>query len=594
MTLLALACVPLAPGGAGKAEAAVGMRTGIDIRHANSNAATSIAFGGKEWVVIGYDGAGVQGADGPLSAVGDDTATLFLKIGSSYGEPMAFSATDATYEGSNLQLSMEAAYDSLGAGEQALVRPRTLAASMSTNGDYSRDFDTIYGPSDVSARFWPLSSAEGLSTDGSLRPFGNDWWLRSPGLWEFNVAAALANGDVEHAGASITDSYAPRPAFKLDLSTVLFTSSADGSGKGSVALGSTLTEVEAPVGTIKITAIDEGGLALANIAVESSSGRDVTLAYAGATANATLSAVVLDNVTKGAVLYGKLAAVDATGVGKATLAVPEGYDPETHSIKVFVEELNADAFTDFASAPVALDLSKLPVPAGLGSTPASSATARDGAITGTSSAMEYKLESDGAWTDAAGASVTGLAAGTYEVRSKASDVVGASDAVRVTVGVAVPAKADAAKNGFAVSGGLTHAVNADFTITAVGDRQDATGLVVGDTRFVPEAASANPTVPFADAAPYTATMRIAQAGTYTLSVTFAEQVWDGGSWTASGTIDEKTATLTIAVPEPLPSASTGGGKLARTGDGTLHLPAAFSLLALSGAALIVARRASRG
>lgn len=62
----------------------------------------------------------------------------------------------------------------------------------------------------------------------------------------------------------------------------------------------------------------------------------------------------------------------------------------------------------------------------------------DGQITGVTAAMEYRA-AGGGWADCPEVSVTGLADGGYEVRSKATEESFASEAASVTIGQGVPA-----------------------------------------------------------------------------------------------------------------------------------------------------------
>ena len=59
----------------------------------------------------------------------------------------------------------------------------------------------------------------------------------------------------------------------------------------------------------------------------------------------------------------------------------------------------------------------------------------DGQITGVTAAMEYRA-AGGGWADCPEGSVTGLADGSYEVRSKGTAESFASEAASVTIGQA--------------------------------------------------------------------------------------------------------------------------------------------------------------
>ena len=63
------------------------------------------------------------------------------------------------------------------------------------------------------------------------------WWLRSPGDLDHRAAGVSVDGGVGRYGHSVRIAYnAVRPAFNLDLTSVLFTSAAVG-GKSSAANG---------------------------------------------------------------------------------------------------------------------------------------------------------------------------------------------------------------------------------------------------------------------------------------------------------------------------------------------------------------------
>ena len=76
-------------------------------------------------------------------------------------------------------------------------------------------------------------------------------------------------------------------------------------------------------------------------------------------------------------------------------------------------------------------------PSGLKGESPSYVGAADGKLTGVNSTMEYRKEGDTAWTacPSPGTEVTGLAAGTYEVRLKATNSAPAGYAAEVTVGI---------------------------------------------------------------------------------------------------------------------------------------------------------------
>lgn len=103
----------------------------------------------------------------------------------------------------------------------------------------------------------------------------------------------------------------------------------------------------------------------------------------------------------------------------------------------------------------------------------------------------------------------------------------------------------------------------------------------GDTRYVPVSWLIAETREW-DSAPYTATFRVSKAGTYTLTVTYQQQEYDGSSWVDTGVQDTKSVTFTVsaasvtatptASPTPTPTTAVA------TGDTTSILPLVVILI----------------
>lgn len=110
--------------------------------------------------------------------------------------------------------------------------------------------------------------------------------------------------------------------------------------------------------------------------------------------------------------------VDLTGVNPA------------NDIKVYQP---GDGTTTSDSDIQTIDVAQAAEPAGLTGTACTTPDQNDGQINGVDTAMEYKASADSQWTDVSGATLTGLAPGTYEVRVKAAGTVLASPSVSVTV-----------------------------------------------------------------------------------------------------------------------------------------------------------------
>lgn len=188
------------------------------------------------------------------------------------------------------------------------------------------------------------------------------WWLRSPGEYDYRAAIVAANGEVMMHGSSV-DSYfyAVHPAFKLDLSSVFFTSDASGANtKSSAAVGNGLMAATATSGPVKLTiqsASQKLTIASAPTTQTASAGGTLTYAYTGATTgkNQYVSCVLEQS---GAVkYYGKLADCSSAAAASGTVTIPlAGVPAGSYTLKIFSEEANGDNLTDYAGAAVLIGL----------------------------------------------------------------------------------------------------------------------------------------------------------------------------------------------------------------------------------------------
>ena len=148
-----------------------------------------------------------------------------------------------------------------------------------------------------------------------------------------------------------------RPAFNVNLTSVLFTSAAEG-GKSSGAAGAAaLKKIEGYSGNEwKLTVLDASRtFKVTETAVTTAAGGTVELNYTGATVyNATsapneyISAVLYD-ADGNLAYYGRLAQPTAAS-GKVTVTLPSDLTNGSYTLKVFSEQCNGDKTTDYASA----------------------------------------------------------------------------------------------------------------------------------------------------------------------------------------------------------------------------------------------------
>ena len=174
--------------------------------------------------------------------------------------------------------------------------------------------------------------------------YASVWWLRSP-FAKFTSSAGAVDGfgRVYDCGVGIV--WAARPAFNLNLNSVLFASAAVG-GKPDGGL----TPISEYSGNEwKLTLLDSRrNFAVTEKTVSAAPDDTVTLNYKGATtgANEYISAIIADN--NGAQYYGRVAQPTAES-GTVEIKIPSDIAPGNYTLKVFSEQYNGDYKTDYAS-----------------------------------------------------------------------------------------------------------------------------------------------------------------------------------------------------------------------------------------------------
>ena len=199
--------------------------------------------------------------------------------------------------------------------------------------------------------------ADGGKIDSYVNGVGEAdyWWLRSPGDYDDCAALVDDDGGVTSLGAYVYYAFdAVRPAFNLDLTSVLFTSAAEG-GKSASSMDSGLTAVNDYTGNEwKLTLLDEAhkDFNISNATI-TGSGDTITFSYSGAQTGEKeyISAVIEDS---GAIThYGRILQIDGMtngASGKASLTIPDGVTlSDTTKLYVFNEQYNGDKMTDYAS-----------------------------------------------------------------------------------------------------------------------------------------------------------------------------------------------------------------------------------------------------
>ena len=265
------------------------------------------------------------------------------------------------------------------ANEQAAIVETTVVNDDNKDENYGTDGE---GGNNTTDRIFLLSIAEasnssyfpGISSSrfstntayvaagGKLGSYmygvgeGDRWWLRSPGRDNTMAASIDEEGGELYEGNPVDDkSFAVRPAFNLNLSSVLFTSAATAdSGKSASGMDKALTAVNDYTGNEwKLTLLDSSR----NFTVsgESWDGNTLTFSYSDARTgtNEYISAVIEEN--DAITYYGRILPLSDTttgpsGSGTASLSLPSGVPlSDTTKLYVFNEQYNGDKLTDYTS-----------------------------------------------------------------------------------------------------------------------------------------------------------------------------------------------------------------------------------------------------
>ena len=319
-------------------------------KNVNTATAPTVYFGQNHennpaaWRVIGYDGSGVTSSKGDIT---------LLAAGAMGVIPFVDAILNNEYAPSNLKATIDALAEKLTTEENAAVKKRAL-----TSGSYDgENTDCVAGGQVDNAVFWPLSAKEAIAVNNDLRALDpahpnwvtTGWWLRSPGSDKYRLAVVRSEGSVQYSGFSVlifNNHRTVRPAFNLNLNSVLFASAAVG-GKPDGGL----TPIPEYSGNEwKLTLLDSRrNFAVTEKTVSAAPDDTVTLNYKGATTgkNEYISVILADN--NGAQYYGRVAQ-PTTESGTVEIKIPSDIAPGDYTMKVFSEQYNGDCKTDLASA----------------------------------------------------------------------------------------------------------------------------------------------------------------------------------------------------------------------------------------------------
>ena len=392
--------------------------------------------GQRAWQALSTNGNGGTYSDGTNAVQADSALFLFLKSGL---RQMWFDDYDSysnVYQDSNLRKYLNnedvetgwgsemsgyvSGYFSEAEWANVLETTKTSSADTSLGGmDYSDpglDGDRLFALSaNELADYLGYTTNDPTSWTAGLGGT-SDYWLRS-----------ACDDDSPRAGAVYSRGYPfdlyvdynnvwVRPAFNLNLNSVLFTSAAVG-GKSLGTMGTLSTIPEYTGNEWKLTLLDSNRSNFtASTEAETSvevgySDWSIPIKYSGAqTGDNEYVSVLLCDSNGDVLYYGNIAQNSASGT--ATLTIPSGLTVGNYTLKVFSEQCNGDYKTDYASAFQEISLTvTLPQEA----TPQASFTAtgdNGGTLSNVDTSMKYSTDGGVNWNDVTGTSMelTGVTA----------------------------------------------------------------------------------------------------------------------------------------------------------------------------------------
>ena len=366
-------------------QAALVMGPGVLATGVNTDDAQTVWYAsGKTWRVISY------GDSGNKFAKQSGVATLFasdnLETGKQFN-PVENPVND--YEGSSLQGTVNGWFTSLfSEKEQKAVDERKLAVGEyddSSDATWDNEVGRFYsaGVSGTPAKgfLWPLSTAEARAMESSsnsreLLKASDHWWLRSPGSHDDSAAIVYEYVSVSYLGLTVYGICGVRPAFWLNLKSVLFTSAAAGGKSSGDAGAGALTQIGTNnTNEWKVTLLDDGtitgldghknfAVTASAVTYDSATGA-VTVPYTGAVTgdNEYISAIITDSTGKTIKYYGRIAKASSASNASVTINT-SGKLGDDDKLYVFNEQFNGDAEgdtpakTDFASKLVEIKIRK--------------------------------------------------------------------------------------------------------------------------------------------------------------------------------------------------------------------------------------------
>lgn len=311
------------------------------------------------WMVLG---------SGTLSQTSVAAGTSVLPMLSTYTLGRSpFMNGSGYYPDSDLQEAMTNLYNSIFTTKEKDVIADTTLAKYSMFGGV----DELTGQ-----KLFPLSHDEanniGYGTDkmkakSITDPEGSTvvWWLR---LSNDYARAFLVDEDGNYNALLVENTFCERPAFFLNLSSVLFSSAAEG-GK-STSVDGTMSAISSTTPSVWKLTLDDStarnGFDVTETEITAKQGDIKTITYSGAQTapNEYVSAMITNTAGTEILYYGKLELATSGSNQEADITIPSSLSAGNYKLKIFNEQCNGDKKTDLSSAfvDIALTVNGTPSP----------------------------------------------------------------------------------------------------------------------------------------------------------------------------------------------------------------------------------------
>ena len=251
----------------------------------------------------------------------------------------------------------------------SLIEKSAIALTSKHDGVYQTGEHEIFGEQDITNEHFFFLSAEEADTlfknNADRIAYGNwdgesyFWWLRSDRPdWQALAAFVWEGGSINNLWKS--NSYGARPAFNLDLTPVLLTSSPEGKITGITGEFTAIEVVNS--NERKLTLYDAERDFTVSLPADAKltegknySSWSIPIGYSGAGEgeNEYVSAILRGSDGE-ALYYGSFA--QGSESGTASIAIPAGLDIGSYELDLFSEQKNGVHASDYASAFTAVEL----------------------------------------------------------------------------------------------------------------------------------------------------------------------------------------------------------------------------------------------